>query len=96
MKKSELRQIIREELKRLTESADKSTHTVFFIAVSDDPDEAEGWTSYGKTDNEAVKNLRDYLKNELRYKKNQLSWTRSQVKKATGKAATLAPFTQIQ
>ena len=96
MKKTELRQLIRKEIKQLTEASNTSTHTVFFIAVSGDPDEAEGWTSYGKTDNEAVKNLRDYLKNELRYKKNQLSWTRSQVKKATGKYAKLASFTQIQ
>lgn len=96
MKKSELRKLIREELNKLTEAPDTSTHTVFFISVSGDPDEAEGWTSHGKTDNEAVKNLCDYLKNELRYKKNQLTWTRSQVKKATGKDAKLAPFTQIQ
>ena len=74
----------------------KTSRTIFFIAVSGDPDQAEGWTTYGETDDEAVKNLRDYLKNELKYRKNQLVWVRSQVQTPTDKEMNLPAFTQIQ
>ena len=74
----------------------KTSRTVFFIAVSGDPDQAEGWTTYGETDAEAVKTLRDYLKTQMKYRKNGLTWVRSQVQTPTDKEKNLPAFTQIQ
>lgn len=92
MKRFELRQIIKEEIdKALNEN---ELYTIYFTTVMNpDSADAEGWTSEGKSEEDAFTNLKTYLKSKG-YRGNALIFRQVEIEKAKDKDTKV--FTQIQ
>ena len=79
MKKSELKQIIQEEISKIL-NEEKKWKISFQTPANLD---GEYWISIGKNEDEAVVNLKKYFK-EKNYGRNQFVWYRTSVKPYDG------------
>ena len=75
MKKSELKQIIQEEIFKIL-NEEKKWKISFQTPVN--VEDGEWWISVGETEDEAKENLKKYFK-QKNYGKNQLIWYRTQI-----------------
>ena len=83
---------------KLNESKEELYHIYFVTPMYPDLEDGEGWTSYGKDEDDAWMNLLNYFKNELTPKrgKNLMQFWKTQIVPKKGKVDSREPFKQFQ
>lgn len=80
----------------INESKEELYHIYFVTPMYPDLEDGEGWTSYGKDEDDAWMNLLNYFKNETKRGKNLMQFWKVQISPKTGKVNSKKPFVQIQ